>query len=214
MSKGGRFKLLDNKGLMEDLSAYLSGGLLALAFSTLASFKSWPLPDGDSPFFVVPAIEISESRGLVNPVWIFPLDESVDGLGGRRYTYHGFLYPLLVGRLGAILGGGGAACLTSIHFFNLVAALISAAGVLAWSAGSGFGHRAICFALPLAFFSLSEAMMGRPEPIAFFYLGLALLAAKHSTTSKLYGFLCFLGVLLFFSSPALGVLGGVLLGLS
>lgn len=210
--KENKISLSEKKGgLKENLPLYFISGLLVLAFSFLASFKSWPLLDGDAPYFMVPALEFSEGRGLINPVWIPPLDESVDGVGGRRYIYHGFLYPLLIGRLGAILGGGGAACLTSIHWFNLVAALVSAAGVLAFAWGSEIGRKVFSFALPLVFFVLCEAMMGRPEPIAIFLLGCALLAGKNISFPKLSGLWCFLGVLLFFSSPGLGVLGGVLL---
>ena len=198
------------KGLRENPPLIFVSGLLVMAFSFLASFKSWPLLDGDAPFFVVPALEFSEGRGLVNPIWIPPLDESVDGVGGRRYIYYGFLYPLLIGRLGAILVGGGAACLTSIHWFNLVAALVSAAGVSAFARGSGIDRKVFFFVLPL-FFALCEAVMGRPEPIVIFLLGCALLAGKNIPCPKLSSLWCFLGVLLFFSSPGLGVLGGVLL---
>ena len=153
--KENKISLSEKKGgLKENLPLCIISGLLVLAFSFLASFKSWPLLDGDAPYFMVPAPEFSEGRGLINPVWIPPLDDSVDGVGGRRYIYHGFLYPLLIGRLGAILGGGGAARLTSLHWFNLVAALVSAAGVLAFAWGSEIGRKVFSFALPLVFFVL------------------------------------------------------------
>ena len=64
------------------------GVVFAMVFAGLASLKTWPVLDGDAPAYFSPAVEFSQGRGLLNPTWLPPLDDSIDGPGGRRYIYH------------------------------------------------------------------------------------------------------------------------------
>ena len=79
---------------------------MCFGFAIFASIEVWPLLDGDAPAYFSPAVELSLDRGFRNGVWLPPLDDSIDGAGGRRYVYHGFVYPLIIGWLAKANGGG------------------------------------------------------------------------------------------------------------
>ena len=185
----------------------LIGGVAAtVLFAGLASLKTWPVLDGDAPAYFSPAVEFSQGRALTNPTWLPPLDESIDGPGGRRYIYHGFVYPLLIGWLGRFAGGGAAACVAWMHFFNVIAALSCAVGVLGFCRTQDGFRKILSFMLPLFFFALCEAYAGRPEPAVFLLMGLGLIAVQNLRGTLLSCALSFLCGLVFLASPAIGVL--------
>ena len=170
----------------------------------------WPPLDGDAPAYFAPAVEFSQGRGLVNPVWLPPLDDSIDGPGGRRYIYHGFVYPLIIGWLGKINGVGAEACVGWMHIFNVLVALVAAWGVMGFCRLGGLWRGFLAFFCQLAWFAFCEGLVGRPEPVVLLWLGIGLIAVK-----KAPGFcpflLPFFAGMIFFSSPAAGVLAFVLL---
>ena len=183
------------------------GVVFAMVFAGLASLKTWPVLDGDAPAYFSPAVEFSQGRGLLNPTWLPPLDDSIDGPGGRRYIYHGLIYPLLIGWLGKVSGGGAAPCVAWMHFFNVIAALSCAVGVLGFCRQQDCFRKILSFILPLFFFGLCEAYAGRPEPAVFFLMGLGLIALQNLQGVLLTSALTFLNGLIFLTSPAIGVLG-------
>lgn len=91
--------------LIRQERVYLCLGLLiCILFSIGGARMTWPPLDGDAPAYFSPAVEFSLGRGLTNPTWLPPLNDSIDGPNGRRYIYHGFVYPLLIGWLGELAG--------------------------------------------------------------------------------------------------------------
>jgi hypothetical protein len=162
--------------------------------------------DGDAPAYFSPVVEFSQGRGLTNPTWLPPLDDSIDGPGGRRYIYHGFVYPLLIGWLGKLSGGGATSCLAWMHFFNLIVSLSCAIGVLGFFHQQDGFRKILSFILPLFFFALCEAYAGRPEPAVFLLMGLGLIAAQNLRGTLLSCALSFFCALVFLASPAIGVL--------
>ena len=183
---------------------------MALGFAFLAGLKTWPPLDGDAPAYFSPAVEFSQGRGLVNQVWLPPLDDSIDGAGGRRYVYHGFVYPLVIGWLGRISGGGATACVAWMHIFNALVATVAAWSVLCFCRWGGAFRGGLAFLAPLSFFALCEGVAGRPEPAVFLWLGLGLIAVQ-KVPSFCPFLLSFLAGMIFFSSPAAGVLAFALL---
>lgn len=191
--------------------AFPLSAILCFGYAFFASIKVWPPLDGDAPAYFSPAVEFSQGRGLVNQVWLPPLDDSIDGPGGRRYTYHGLIYPLLIGWLGRLSGGGATACVAWMHIFNALVALVASWGVLGFCRWGGLWRGLLAFVCPIAWFALCEGVVGRPEPAVVLWLGMGLIAVQ-----KAPGFcpflLPFFAGLTFFSSPAMGVLAFVLLG--
>jgi len=184
---------------------------VCLLFALEASRQIWPPLDGDGAILFPPAVEISLGRELKSPVWVWPLDESVDGPEGRRLVYHGFLYQMAVGEISAVFGGGPIACLWVLHGLNWLAAAICSFAILGWiPAGSPF-RPAISFMLPIQNLVILEAWIGRPEPIAALSLGVALFICRYFRPFK--AFIACWGIvpIVFFTSPAIGVLSGLFL---
>ena len=200
-------RLTNSLNREKQIKLYLIGGVaVAVLFAGLASLKTWPVLDGDAPAYFSPAVEFSQGRALTNPTWLPPLDESIDGPGGRRYIYHGFVYPLLIGWLGKFVGGGAAACVAWMHFFNVIAALSCAVGVLGFCRQQDGLRKNLSFILPLFFFALCEAYAGRPEPAVLLLMGLGLIAIQKLRGIFLTSTLNALCGLIFLTSPAIGVL--------
>lgn len=105
---------------------------LTAAFCAAASVKMWPLIDGDGPAYFPPVIEWSVGRPLTNPLWLAPLDDSIDGPGGRRYIYHGFLYALVVGGMARQLGGGARPSVAAAYVVHWLVACAGTLALLSW----------------------------------------------------------------------------------
>ena len=171
----------------------------------------WPVIDGDGPAYFPPAVEWSLHRPLTNPVWPPPLNDSLDGPGGRRYIYHGFTYALVVGAIGRAFGGGPAATVRAAYLVHWMAAGLTAAAVLAWIESGSWLALWLALLLPPSMLALSLAWHGRVEPLAMAIIGLVCLARRFAATSladAIAGAAC---GLLVFTSPALGLLSASLL---
>lgn len=177
-----------------------------LIFVILSSIRVWPPLDGDASAYFSPAVELSLGRSFANPVWLPPLNDTIDGPGGTRYIYHGFLYPLTIGCLAKIFGGGPSLCLFWMHLFNLLAAGIASLGLWTWCNWSGFPRIVLGALLPISIFNLCESLAGRPEPMLFLLAGLALFIAKRTEGPKCHLALSTFSTAAFFTSPAVGVL--------
>jgi hypothetical protein len=190
--------------------------ILALALTALfcsaAAWKVWPVIDGDGPAYFPPAVEWSLGRPLTNPLWLPPLDDSIDGPGGRRYIYHGFLYQMIVGTTGRWLGGGPEATVRAAYVVHWLAALVAALAILSWAQLKGSIGLAAALLLPMAMLGLSVAWHGRMEPFAILLVAAVSLGWYWLEGSWLREATAGAGTaLLFFTSPACGVVGGCLL---
>jgi hypothetical protein len=189
------------------LHALLLSLALTAAFCAVAAAKMWPLIDGDGPAYFPPVIEWSVGRPLTNPLWLAPLDDSIDGPGGRRYIYHGFLYALVVGGMARQLGGGARPSVAAAYVIHWLVACAGTLALLSWATVRGRARVVLAGLAPVALLACSVAWHGRVEPLALLIIAAGCScwhvlphpwreAAAGAGTS-----------LLFFTSPACGVLG-------
>jgi hypothetical protein len=172
--------------------------------------------DGDAPAYFSPAVELARGGGFENSVWLPPLNDSIDGPGGRRFIYHGFLYPLFIGLAANLTGGDVPACFGWAYAVATLAALVSAAGIL-------IGYRQVVPSMPpflligtgflsvAGVFGLAVAWFGRVEAMALFWVGSAVCGWRIMSwrwASIVCGFCA--GALLL-TSPACGVIAMPLL---
>jgi hypothetical protein len=190
-------------------AAFALASVLAALYCALASWRTWPPIDGDGTAFFPAAVEWSLSRPLANPLPSAPLDAAFDGPTGRRYVYHGFLYPMVVGQLGRSLGGGPEATVVAAYMVHWLTGLIAALAVHTWARTHREPFILLSGLLPLAMSSLSVAWHGRPEPLAILLLGAGALAWGGLRGAWRDLSMGCLAALLVSSSPAAGVLAVV-----
>lgn len=190
---------------------YAVGLFLCFLFALESSRQMWPPLDGDGAILFPPAVELSLDRELKNPVWVWPLDESIDGAGGRRLVYHGFLYQMMVGKIAAAFGGGPSASFWTMHGFNFLSAAICSLAVLTWIPPGTPWIRTLSFLMPIQTFAVLEAWAGRPEPLVLLGLGIGLLAWKGLAPARAWIICSTLLPVFLFASPAAGMLALILL---
>ncbi len=188
--------------------ALLLAAAMAIGYCVLAAAKTWPLMDGDGVAYFPPVVEWSLNRPLTNPVWLPPLDDSIDGPGGRRYIYHGFLYSLAVGGLARRLGGGPQAAVAAAYVLHGLVALAGALVVLFWAEVRGPARVLLAGLLPVAWLELSVTWHGRVEPLAILLTAVGCWGWGALRTPWREGVVSLAAMLLFFTSPACGFLGG------
>ncbi|MEX1049615.1 MAG: hypothetical protein WED15_08810 [Akkermansiaceae bacterium] len=84
-------------------------------FALFGAINFWPPLGGDAPAYFAPAVEMARGNNFENTVWLAPLNDSIDGAGGRRYIYHGFLHPLLVGLAARLTGTDASGCVAAAY---------------------------------------------------------------------------------------------------
>lgn len=187
------------------------GSMACAVYCLVAARKVWPPMDGDATAYFPPAIEWSEGREFTNPVWLAPLNDTIDGPGGRRYIYHGFLYSWMVGTLAKNVGGGPEACVTFAYLIHWCAAVAAGAGVLFWLEGQSRWGVGLGVLAPLSMLAISVAWHGRMEPLALLLVGAAASAWKLLPRRAAAAAAGFAAAALGFTSPACGVLAVTLL---
>jgi hypothetical protein len=187
-------------------AALAAGALLAALYCAAAAARTWPLIDGDGPALFPPAVELSLGRPLTNPVWPAPLADSIDGPGGRRLVYHGFLYAVLTGTLGRALGGGAQATVQAAYLVHWLAACLAALATLLWVRLDRRPDQALAGALPLSMLALSTSTHGRMEPLVLLVVALALVGWRLLASPGRDAAAGAAAALLVFASPACGVL--------
>ncbi|MCC7007729.1 MAG: hypothetical protein IT184_02840 [Acidobacteria bacterium] len=156
-------------------ASFALGVALCAAYCALAAASTWPLIDGDGPAYFPAAVEWSRGRGLINPVWLPPLNDTIDGPGGRRLIYHGFTYALVAGTVGRWLGGGPIATVWAAYLIHLLAAVVGALALLMAADIRPATARILGLAAPIAMLACSLATHGRPEPLALVLVSAAVL---------------------------------------
>jgi len=187
--------------------ALLLAGAAVIGYCVLAASKTWPLMDGDGVAYFPPVVEWSLKRPLTNPVWLPPLNDSIDGPNGRRYIYHGFLYSLAVGGLAQRLGGGPQATVAAAYVLHGLVAVAGALVVLFWAEARGWTRVILAGLLPVAWLELSVTWHGRVEPLAILIIAVGCWGWGALRPLWREGIVGFAATLLFFTSPACGVLG-------
>ena len=181
-----------------------AGGL----YCALAASRMYPLVDGDGLYHFPVAVEWSLGRPLTNPLLLSVLHDPLSGPDGSRYTYHGFLYALLVGGAARALGGGPTATVGAAYCMHWVASLAAALAVFVWADLRGLKRVACAVILPPSMLALSVAWHGRMESLVIGLVGAAVLAWRWPGVwrSAVGGLVV---SLVFFTSPACGVVGAL-----
>lgn len=185
--------------------------LLCALFSVAAVKKVWPPLDGDAPAYFPAAVEISEGRPPKTPVWLSPFPSTLELFKENRFVGHGFVYPMAVGGIGWLFGGGARATVAGMYLVNLAATYLVGRGLLLWAPETLRRSIWCGVVFGISVFSFCLAWAGRMEPGVFFLVGLALMVAKPDTKRSwllLGGITACLGLI----SPVYGVGGMLLLG--
>lgn len=184
---------------------------LALFFAAVgfSAFAADELLGADAIVFLPQTVPYREQGELINPVW--PPAAKLDPTGAGRMTYHGFLFPMLLGQM---MGRSDYAALSTT-----LAALYVAAAVLycvllgrlsrRWT--GGVLHRQLLVTALVAFACASylRGGVGRPETLAAIILMGTVLALSH-VAETWHGRLAGIGIgLVTAVDPIIGVFGGL-----
>ena len=197
------------------LTLVLTCSLITLLFFVFA-FYSYPVPAGDSQFFIVPAVEFAKEGILSSP--LFPsewaIDSVIDSSGARRFLFYPPLFPLVTSYLMPAATPQGA--FFSLALMNSVVIWLSALlfyrvtthrrPLLNWSK---------VFLIVLALLALASSLgeTGRPEVLARIWVVLAALAAFYASKKYDWAYYGLLFGFLFATHPAGGIFSLLLLGI-
>jgi hypothetical protein len=197
---------------------YALGVLLCTAFAVVGAVHVWPPMDGDSPAYFGTAVEVARGNSFENYAWPGLLEFEFDGPGGRRYVYHGFLYPLLVGELAWLSGGDVPAAVAWGYAIVLLSALASGAAMLICWASKDQTRANLQFVVGLlavvSSFALSFAWFGRMDAMVILLIALGVLAWRCLSRTWAYFTLGIILPAVLLTSPASGALAVLAFGLA
>ncbi len=190
--------------------AVISGLLLIFAL------QAYPVPAGDSMFFLAPAVQFAKSGDLANPIdpvgW--PIMNAVDPSGMKRFLFHPPLFQLVLNFLMPEASPQGA--LIAVSFINIAVvwftALLLYKGATRKTKLHWRGVGVIAAALVALAASLTET--GRPEIVGRLWVVLGALVLLY--VPKKYNWIP-LGILLglmFATHAAAGVFSIFIVGLA
>ena len=194
--------------------------IIAVAFLVSVIFfvfadNAYPIPAGDSMFFLVPAVEFAKHGSLVNPIdpvgW--PINRIIDPSGMKKFLFHPPLFQVVLRALMPEASPEGA--LLALSFINIAVIWLSALLFYKVAARRKELDWSMVGLIVLAFFALAASLteVGRPETLARLWAVLGALTPFY--ISKRYSWICF-GVILglmFATHAAAGVFSIFVLGL-
>ena len=114
-------KLFDFKKI-----AIIFACLFIAALFLVFALNAYPVPAGDSQFFLVPAVQFAHNGTLISP--LFPseweMDLLIDPSGMRRFLFYPPLFPLAVSFLMPVASALGV--FTALAFLNIAVVAFSA----------------------------------------------------------------------------------------
>ncbi len=169
--------------------------IVAVLFLIFA-YYAYPVPGGDSQFYIVPAIQFAKSGLLISS--LFPsgweIDKLIDQTGAKRFLFYPPLFPLVLSRLMPEASSWGA--FMGVAFINII--VLSLGALLFYKVINQKGHitwfRVFVIALALFALAASLAETGRPEVLARVWIVVAALVPFFAIAKK-YDWL-FYGLLL------------------
>ncbi|GEM_PF-7088194 len=190
----------------------LAIGIIFIVFA----WNAYPVPAGDSSFFIVPAVQFAHNGVLKSPLYPSDLmiDKIIDPTGARRFLFYPPLFPLLVSALMPQATPVGA--FVAIAIINITVIWLSALLFFRVATRRGDLNWPKVFVIILALIALASSLAenGRPEVLA--RLWVVLLALVPFYISKKYDWI-FYGILLglmFATHPAAGIISMVVLGIA
>ena len=195
---------------------YALGATVCFLFAVIAAANVWPPMDGDGAMLFPSAVELARGNGFVNTPWVSPMNDTIDGPGGRRHISHGFLSQLLIGLAASLTGGDSPQCVTWSYIVVFLAAVVGGLALLSWRPAQiapGLSGGLLGFLSVTGFFSLAFAWFGRVEPMVMLWVGCALLGLRFLPGMGAI-FVCGAALgLMAWTSPMSAILGALLLGI-
>lgn len=194
--------------------AFATSVLACALFCGVAASMVWPIIDGDGTAYFPPAIQWSVDKPFVNPLWLPPLNDSIDGLGGRRYIYHGFLYQIVIGTAARAVGGGARATVWAAYVLDWLAACVAALAIALNCRPRGLVGTALAVVSVPSLLQVSLAWHGRMEALVMLLVAASVIAWQRLASPLRESACGAATALCFFSSPTCGVLGCLILALA
>ena len=189
--------------------------LLVSSLLLVFAYNAYPVPAGDSMFFLVPTVQFAKYGNLTSPIlpesyWVANV---TDPSGVVKFLFYPPLFQLVLSFLMPTASPGGV--LLAVSFINIAVVLLSALLFYKFVARKGNPTWLDICTVVVAIFALvaSLAETGRPEVLARLWITLGALVPFY--VSKKYDWI-FYGVLLglvFGTHVAAGVLFTLVLGL-
>lgn len=186
---------------------------VSAAFFIFARY-AYPVPAGDSLYFLVPAVQFAAKDALITPLYPsdWMLNQIIDPAGMKRFLFYPPLFPLFVSLLMPVPNVYGV--FWSLAFINTAVLLISAFLFYKIVKQSGLTWLIVLlFVLSILAFASSLAETGRPEALARLWVSFGILVFFYAP--KKYDWL-FYGVLLglmFVTHPAGGIFSLLIIGI-
>jgi hypothetical protein len=158
-----------------------------------------PIQVGDALFFIPTALQHMLFGDLSNP-FLSPIQD-----GGGPYTWHGWLYPMLLSALGRLVGAQGVRALQVLDtLLILLAALI-----FAWKVGSVRASAWLKAATVICACAMFAAGSGRPEVPAQLLLVIWLASVRWPLDARSEALTALLLALIAVAQPTIALLAGV-----
>ncbi len=176
--------------------------------------NAYPVPAGDSQFFLVPAIQFTDKELLISP--LFPdektIDLIIDPTGARRFLFEPPLFPLVLSVL--MYEPSPFGVFMALALINIAVLILSAFLFYKLAKRNGLNW-SVVLATVLSILALASSLAetGRPETLVRLIVALALLVLFY--VSRKYDWIfygIFLG-LIFATHPALGFISILILGI-
>ena len=203
------FKNVDSKKIAIVVAALGISGLFLMF-----AFFSYPVPAGDSIYFLVPAVQFAAHGALTTPLYPseWMIDTVIDPTGARRFLFYPPLFPLLMGLImpqanaygifwAIAVVNSGIIFLSAVLFYKITTRL----GNLNWS-------KAALIALALVALAASLAETGRPEVLARLFITIGALVPFYVTKKNDWIPFGILLGLMFATHPAGGIFSLFVLG--
>lgn len=123
------------------------------------------------------------------------------------------MYPIVVGSLGRLVGGGAEGAVTAAYVVHWLAAIGGGAALLTWMAIRGWLRLVAAFVFPISMLGSSVAWHGRVEPLAILIVAAGVLAWRLPSPWRDVVVGAALPVLIF-TTPACGALGLFVVGIA
>jgi hypothetical protein len=147
-------------------------------FYLLFSYYTWPPYDGDSVFYLPPAIQYAKDHTLLNKALLTEMFPYLVGQG--RLVYHGFLYQMLIGSLAFQPTYPCAITIIAILKVIILACFIFLLyKILSLAHFGTFWKLSFIGTASLGISTFLHGLLGRPEPIAILFLTLLVIFIMH-----------------------------------
>ncbi len=188
----------------------LACAVLLVLFALLA----YPVPGGDSGFFLVPALQLANAGVLTNPLFINEQAmRIIDPSGQKRFLFNPPLYPLLLNH--GMIGASPWDIFLSIAILSSLVIGASALALYRMAARVGSLTWPALSAVLLALLALASGLVGssgRPEILASLWVALGILVFLHGNRRHDWILFGFLGGLMLSTHLVSGILALLVLG--